>query len=205
MALCLTALVFLTAVHSQAGHKPLPATIFLPLKINTPLDETGLTENSDTALEKAVQINVIRQQAFTIIERPKAQKLFDYQQSWPPSMNELLSFAAESATAASFVAAGSITRLGDTVSIDIKVYDLLDPSSQTFYYLDNQDINKLETSLETIVGDILAYTGRSNLIASIGPKGNTRIDSGAILRNITSRTAKTLKKFIKWGTSMMSV
>jgi outer membrane protein insertion porin family len=208
MALCLAALIFLTAAPGRAGHKALPATLFLPLKVNTPLDETILTENADLALEKAVQLNVIRQQAFTLIERAKAQQLFDYQQSWPPSINELQNFAAESPTAASFVAAGSITRLGDTVSIDIKVYDLLDPSSQTFYYLDNQEIDKLEISLDTIVGDVLAYTGRTNLIASIGPTGNTRIDSGAILRNITSRTGdlyeteklrEDLKKVYKMG------
>ncbi|MBE9520543.1 MAG: outer membrane protein assembly factor BamA [Proteobacteria bacterium] len=188
LILYLTAHVILTAVPVQAGHKPLPATLFLPLKINTPLDETGLTENADAALAKALQVNVVRQQAFTIIDREKAQKLFDYQQSWPPSMDELLNFATESATAATYVAAGSLTRLGDTVSIDIKVYDLLDPSSQTFYYLDGRNLNDLEASLDSIAGDILAYTGRSYLIASIGPAGNTRIDSGAILRNITSRT-----------------
>ena len=81
LVLCLTALAFLTAVPAQAGHKSLPTTLFLPLKINTPLDETNLTENSDAALQKAVQINVIRQQAFTFVDREKAQELFDYQQS----------------------------------------------------------------------------------------------------------------------------
>jgi outer membrane protein insertion porin family len=208
LVLFFTLPVFLVTVAVQAGHKALPTTLFLPLKINTPLDEASLTENSDAALEKALQLNVIRQQAFTIIDRQKAQELFDYQQSWPPAMDALQDFASESATAASYVAAGSITRLGDTVSIDIKVYDLLDPSSQTFYYLDSQDINKLETSLDNIVGDILAYTGSSYLIASIGPKGNVRIDSGAILRNITSRTGdlyeteklrEDLKKVYKMG------
>ena len=208
LILCLTAHVIFTAVPGQAGHKPLPGTFFLPLKINTPLDETDLTENADAALAKALQVNIIRQQAFIIIDREKAQKLFDYQQSWPPSMDELLNFAAESATAASYVAAGSLTRLGDTVSIDIKVYDLLDPSSQTFYYLDGRNLNELEASLDNIVGDILAYTGRAYMIASIGPEGNTRIDSGAILRNISSRTGdlyetdklrSDLKKVFKMG------
>ncbi len=208
LILCLTAHVIFTAVPGQAGHKPLPGTLFLPLKINTPLDETTLTENADAALAKALQVDIIRQQAFTLIDREKAQKLFDYQQSWPPSMDELLNFTDESATAASYVAAGSLTRLGDTVSIDIKVYDLLDPSSQTFYYLDGRNLNELEASLDSIIGDILTYTGRAYLIASIGPEGNKRIDSGAILRNITSRTGdlyetdklrNDLKKVFKMG------
>jgi outer membrane protein insertion porin family len=208
LVLCLTAFAFFTAGPTQAGHAHNPITMVLPLKINTPLDETGLTKKSDIAAKKAIEANNTRQQAFMIMDRQQAEETFNYQQSWPPSINELQAFASESGTSASYIAAGSITRLGDTVSIDIKVYDLLDPSSPTFYYLDGKNLAELEKSLDTIVADILAYAGRSYLIASIGPEGNTRIDSGAILRNITSRTGdlyeteklrKDLKKVFKMG------
>jgi outer membrane protein insertion porin family len=85
------------------------------------------------------------------------------------------------------VAVGSLTKLGDSISLDIKVYDLLDPSSQTFYYLDGQELENVEGSMDKIFNDVLAYTGRSFLIASIAPQGNARIDSGAILRSISTR------------------
>ena len=185
---CFVFLTFFTAAPTQAGHAHNPTALFLPLKINTPIDETNLTKNSDIAVKKAIEANNTRQQAFTMMDREKAGEIFDYQQSWPPSISELQTFASESATRTSYVAAGSITRLGDTVSIDIKVYDLLDPSSPTFYYLDGKNLAELDKSLDTIVGEILAYTGRSFLIASITTQGNARIDSGAILRNIASRT-----------------
>ncbi|MGB6973009.1 MAG: outer membrane protein assembly factor BamA, partial [Desulfobulbales bacterium] len=93
----------------------------------------------------------------------------------------------ETAADVSYVAVGSLTKLGDSISLDIKVYDLLDPSSQTFYYLDGQELENVEGSMDKIFNDVLAYTGRSFLIASIAPQGNARIDSGAILRNISSR------------------
>ncbi len=170
---------------SLAADKP--NTLVLPFKINTQTDKTRLTHIVDTALTKALESSPARLQTFKMLPRIETENFFDYTTAWPPSHEALKKFGSDTVTDVSYVAVGSLTRFGDSISLDIKVYNLLDPTSQTFYYLDGQELENVEQSMEIIFKDVLAYTGRSFLIASIAPEGNTRIDSGAILRNISSR------------------
>jgi outer membrane protein insertion porin family len=181
----LTALLLAPPLSTRAAEKP--NTLVLPFKINTLTDRARLTHTIDTALTKAIEANPARLRTFTMLSRTKAENIFDYATAWPPSHESLQKFGMDTATDVIYVAVGSLTKLGDSISIDIKVYDLLDPSSQTFYYLDGQKLENIEQSMDKIFKDVLAYTGRSYLIASIAPEGNFRIDSGAILRNISSR------------------
>jgi outer membrane protein insertion porin family len=181
-------LVLAAPLSVAAAEKP--NTLVLPLKINTQADVPGLTRAADGALEDALAADPARTQTFTLVPRPEAEKTFDYAVAWPPSHEALLQFGKDRAAAATYVAAGSLTRLGETISIDIKVYDMLDPSSQTYYYLDGQALDNIEQAVDRIVRDVLAYTGRTFLIASIAPEGNSRIDSGAILRSISSRAGE---------------
>ncbi|MDX1774984.1 MAG: outer membrane protein assembly factor BamA [Desulfobulbales bacterium] len=162
-------------------------TLVLPLKINTPTDKARLTNTIDSALQQALESSPARMRIFSLLQRNEAKVYFDYNTSWPPPLEALQKFGSETAADVSYIAVGSLTKLGDSISIDIKVYNLLDPSAQTFYYLDGQDLENIEQSMDNIFRDVLAYTGRSFLVASITPEGNTRIDSGAILRNISSR------------------
>jgi outer membrane protein insertion porin family len=182
----LTILLLAAPLSILAAEKP--NTLVLPFKINTLTDKGRLTHTIDTALTKAIEANPARIRTFKMLPRTKAANIFDYATAWPPSHEALQEFGKDTATDVIYVALGSLTKLGDSLSIDIKVYDLLDPSSQTFYYLDGQKLESIEQSMDKIFSDILAYTGRSYLIASIAPKGNLRIDSGAILRNISSRS-----------------
>jgi len=182
----LLAILLVTApLPSLAAERP--NTLVLPFKINTPTDQTRLTHTIDTALSKVVTSGPAQIRTFKILPRNAAEVIFDYTTAWPPSHDTLQKFGAETAVDVTYVAVGSLTKLGDSISIDIKVYDLLDTSSQTFYYLDDQELENIDRSLDKIFKDVLAYTGRSFLIAKIAPEGNTRVDSGAILRNISSR------------------
>ena len=181
----LTVLLIAAPLSSLAADKP--NTLALPIKINTPIDKTRLTHNVDTALSEVLAASPALLRTFTLLPRTEAESIFDYS-AWPPSYEALQKFGMETAPDVSYVAVGSLTRLGENISIDIKVYDMLDPSSQTFYYMDGQELENVKESLNKIYKDVLSYTGRSFLIASIAPEGNTRIDSGAILRNISSRT-----------------
>jgi len=178
-------LLFAAPHFSLAAEKP--NTLVLPLKINSPTDQARLTYTVDTSLTKALEAGPARMKTFKLLARSEAEKTFEYTAAWPPSHDALQKFGTETAADISFVAVGSLTRIGDSISIDIKVYDLLDPSSQTFYYLDGQALEDVDSAMDKIIRDILAYTGRSFLIARIAPEGNSRIDSGAILRNISSR------------------
>jgi len=170
---------------SHAINKP--NTIILPLKINTPSDKESLTQTVDIAFINAATAIPAGQSIFKLLSRTDAERAFDYTAAWPPTLETLQEFGSKTAPDVTYVATGSLTKLGDTISIDIKVFDLLDPSRQTFYYFDGQDLADIDQSLNKITKDILFYVGRSFLIARIAPEGNTRIDSGAILRNITSR------------------
>lgn len=181
----LAALLLAVPLSSLAVEKP--NTLVLPFRINSPTGQAPITQTIDAALTKALEAGPARLQTFRMLPRSEAENIFDYAGSWPPPHETLQKFGTEAAADVNYVAVGSLTRLGDTISIDIKVYDLLDPSSQTFYYLDGQDLENVEYSMDKIFKDVLAYTGRSFLIASIAPAGNSRIDSGAILRNISSR------------------
>ena len=181
----LATLLIAVPLSSLAAEKP--NTLVLPFKINTPTDQVRLTQTIDAALTKALEAGPARMRTFRMLARSEAENIFDYTTAWPPSYDALQKFGTETAADVSYVAVGSLTKLGDSISIDIKVYDLLDPSSQTFYYLDDQELENVERSMDKIFNDVLAYTGRSFLIASIAPEGNSRIDSGAILRNISSR------------------
>ena len=181
----LTFLVLVGPHAARADHKA--NTLVLPLKVNSPTDITRLDLAVDTALEKTLQGNAASMQIFKLLPRNEAENVFNYDAGWPPALEALQKFGRNVAPDATYVALGSLTKVGDSISIDVKVYDLLDPSSQTFYYLDGQVMENLDQSLEKIFREVLAYTGRSFLIASIKPEGNTRIDSGAILRNISSR------------------
>jgi outer membrane protein insertion porin family len=164
-----------------------PNTIILPLKINSPVDKEALTQTVDIAFIKAAASIPAGQNIFTLLSRTEAEKAFDYNGSWPPDLEILQNFSAKTAPDITYIAAGSLTRLGKTVSIDIKIFDLRDPTAQTFYYFEGQDLADIESSLAKITKDILSYVGHSFIIASIAPEGNKRIDSGAILRNISSR------------------
>jgi outer membrane protein insertion porin family len=183
--LCACILFIAVPLLSHAIEKP--NTIILPLKINTSTDKENLTRTVDTAFFGAITATPAAQNNFLVLSRSDAESAFEYTASWPPALESLQEFSAKTASELTYVAAGSLTKLGDTVSIDIKVYNLLDPSSQTFYYLEGQDLKNIDQAMNKITKDILSYVGRSFLIARIAPEGNTRIDSGAILRNISSR------------------
>jgi len=185
IAILLTVLLIAAPLSSLAADKP--NTLALPIKINTPVDKARLTHTVDTALSEVLAASPALLRTFKLLPRTDAESVFDYS-AWPPSYEVLQKFGMETAPDVSYIAVGSLTRLGENVSIDIKVYDMLDPSSQTFYYMDGQELENVKESLDKIFKDVLSYVGRSFLIASIAPEGNTRIDSGAILRNISSRT-----------------
>ena len=186
-AFIILSVAILVFMHMPAAAADTSRTLVLPLKINTPDNLENLTETTDAALAKVLATGTSRQQAFTMLPRSEAEKIFDYSTVWPPTSETLQEFGAKADPSINYVAAGSLTKLGDTVSIDIKVFDLLDPATPKFYYLEGRALADIEQSLTEITGDILSFTGSSFLIASIAPEGNKRIDSGAILRNITTR------------------
>lgn len=180
---CLVLMPILTCL-TQAHATETKSTLVLPLKINSSVDKEKLTELVDKALQKALASTSVRAENFHLMTRAEAQGKFDYKAAWPPPVEVLKTLAIDGEK---YIAAGSITRLGTKISLDIKVFDLLDPSSPDYFFLDVKNIDDLSAGIDKIVNDILAHTGKQFLIAGVAPQGNDRIDSGAILHQVKSR------------------
>ncbi len=154
-------------------------TLFLPLNIITGEDSLHLSVQADKELDAAVAVS-----AQKYIGRDEAKTKVSYD-SWPPSFQSLGIFAADSSI--EYVVAGSITRFGSRLSVDIISYDLLDADGSRSFYKEAESVEELSLVLKDLVDKVLAHTGRLNRIYAIKITGNRRIDSGAILRNVRNR------------------
>jgi len=173
VSFCLIFPGFATAVEQN--------TTYLPLKINSPSNQTAITEQADSALS-----NALSPTSFSMMKRAEAEKLLNYSGTWPPELKDLQKIAA--ATGLAYVAAGSLTVIDEQISVDYKVYDLLSPDAPKYYYRHGESIENLAGTLAEVVRDVISYTERDFIIASIAPRGNARIDSGAISRKIKTKS-----------------
>lgn len=155
-------------------------TTYLPLKINSQQGAEKLTAQADTYLEEALVSN-----GKLLLARSKAESLVDYKGTWPPTIGQLQKVAESSGV--DNVAAGSLTFVGNQISIDIKLFDILSPNTPRYYFKDGLTVDSLREGIAGIVSDILLYSGKDQRIVTIAPQGNKRIDSGAILRKIKSK------------------
>lgn len=157
------------AANAQTG--------FLPLKINSPDPAANLQQKADSELQAALE-----QTDIAFIDRNEAETLANYEGSWPPPIKAIQDIAAK--TESDNLIAGNLTQIGNQISVDIKLFDLLSPSTPVFYYQTANSPDELKAAFDKIVLEIVRYIERDFRIASIAPEGNQRIDSGAILRKI---------------------
>ena len=175
--LALLILLTLTTAPAFAGEA---RTSFLPLKINSPGETNSLVTLADSELQAA-----LRQSGIDFVARSEAQKLADYQASWPPPVQVMQKIAAT--TGSENLATGNLTQIGAQISIDVKLFDLLAPNSPTYFFQTADSPDGLQEALRKIVEEIGRSIDRDFRIATIAPEGNKNIDSGAILRKIKSK------------------
>lgn len=175
----LTNLVVLFCLAASSAFAAEQNTAFIPFKINAP-NPQEMMRLTDSALQK-----VLAAKKLTMLSREDARGLVDYSGSWPPPSPILAGIAEK--TGYDYIAIGTVTEIAGQLSIDIQVFDILTPDAAHSSYRDNIPATELETVIEATVTDILSYTSRDFLVASIAPEGNERIDSGAILRKITTK------------------
>jgi len=154
-------------------------TAILPLKINAE-NSSQVARQVDAALKTA-----LADQGFTMIPRAQAEKLVDYKGGWPPPARVLTRVA--DSTGYDYVAVGSLTRIGEQISVDMQVFDVLSPATPHAFYREGASLAELDKVFTEAIIDILGYSSRGSLITSIAPEGNERIDSGAILRKISTK------------------
>lgn len=155
-------------------------TTFLPAKINGSGNTDALATQADKDLAAALAT-----QGFAMTERSQAKQMLNYAGAWPPALKELRDLAQK--TGKDYVAVGSITAIGEQISVDYKVYDLLESSTPQSYYRHGESIKNLASVMEEISKEILRFTNREQVITAIGPEGNRRIDAGAITRKIKTK------------------
>ena len=156
-----------------------PNTVMVPPRINAPAGDDQLLALSDKAMSEIAQ-----SKGLALLSREEVQKKLGYEH-WPPKAEALKPLITSPAV--NYVAAGSITKLGEQLSLDFVVYDILGNSPPKFYYQVSKNETELQKSLGQIANDILSHTGQYFLIQSVAIAGNTRVDSGAILRQVKSQ------------------
>lgn len=153
--------------------------VFLPFKINAP-DASALAGTADKILEREAAAKGMK-----MMPRSQAEKLVDYRGAWPPSAAVLSKVAG--VAGADYVAIGSVNKLGNRISVDCSVTDVLAPKTPYSTFREADSPEGLGRITGEVVGTMLAFTNRSGVIASITPEGNVRIDAGAILQKIATK------------------
>jgi outer membrane protein insertion porin family len=183
IAICLTLTLAIIATNltepGSACADPVSATIFLPLKINVITGKETLAAEADRLLEAAASKN-----GMTMLARTASMNRLQ-KTNWPPSASSLKQILSPGRQGD--VAVGSLTRLGDRISLDFTVFNLHDPTVSSSFFKDVPAEKDLSASREEVVTEIRDSAKRHQLIASIEVEGNRLIDSGVILRKISTR------------------
>ncbi len=188
VALCLVAagMVFSLPAHAVAQEV---TVLFLPLKVNSAVDASGLAGLADSSLGAALASRSAARQILRLMPRTEAFASFDYSAAWPPAPEQVSAVVRGSAALAEvdFVVAGNLTRIGESFSLDLKMYEMLATGLPAYYFREVPSIDSLDKVLDSLVGEITAYTGRDFLVSNVVLQGNERIDSGAIMRQVEIR------------------
>jgi len=155
------------------------STLFLPFKINTP-DAANTAILADKALAQEVAAKGMK-----MMSRSQAEKVVGYGGAWPPATAALVRVAES--TGVDYVVVGSLNKLGNRISVDSSIIDVLAPQAPYSAFREADSISELPRLSGDIVNAMLAYSNRSASVASIAPEGNVRIDSGAILQKISTK------------------
>ena len=154
-------------------------TAYLPLHVIAPQVDKSFITQVDTAME-----SVLARHELIMEDRSSVQTMVEKDQ-WPPTLDTLEKIA--NTTGHDNVAAGTLTVIGNQISVDFKVFDLLDPSHPKYFFQESSSIASLDVVLSDVLGQVNNYVRRDQFIADIAPEGNRRIDSGAISRKIKTK------------------
>ncbi len=178
---CIATLSILCALLCLPAGAQAAKILFLPLKVksfqNTARYRQIIDENFRKNLTSANTI---------FLDRAQAKELVNYSRGeWPPSTKQLKQLAKEHD--AEDVITGMVTAVGKEFSIDIQFFDILAPQNPVYFYQTARTEEELPKVIREIARSVKQYSNRQFRVAAITTKGNNRIDSGAILRKISTQ------------------
>ncbi|HBG19810.1 MAG TPA: outer membrane protein assembly factor BamA [Desulfobulbaceae bacterium] len=176
----LALLVLLTVVYALPAWAASDKISFLPLNVHSPFDAEQIQSRTDSELR-----SVLATADLPLLPRNEAEKLVDYKAAWPPPATVLQNVADK--IKVDNLAVGNLTVIGNKISIDVKLFDLLAPGKPTFYFQTADSIEGVRNAFVKIAAEIRNYLDKDIRIGAIAPEGNERIDSGAILRKIKTK------------------
>ncbi len=174
---------------------------FLPLKVFDTKEPDVFFDLVNNALKDVLAVHAI-----DLVSMEKAAVLLPPPMAWPLNKEEAKPLF--SVLQSRFIASGSVTRAGEAISVDLSILDSRGVPSVGYFFDISESDAELPAMLARLLDKILAFTDRTSTIATIGIKGNERVDSGAILRYIQSRKgdrinnkklAQDLKEIFKMG------
>ncbi|MFU8819549.1 MAG: outer membrane protein assembly factor BamA, partial [Desulfurivibrio sp.] len=105
--------------------------------------------------------------------------------SWPPPLPALQ--ALELPPQTRYLVTGSLTRLGEQLSIDLTVFDLNGEDPASHFSARAETLAQLAPSLNQLSGRIITATEATERISTVHVEGNEKTGSGAIMRRISSK------------------
>ena len=130
-------------------------TLFLPLKTQS-LQGENFSRTMDKALEKAAHTY---KQDFQ--SRSTTAKSLNYAGSWPPSLKKVKAFGR--GLSYDYIVTGTATKLGEKISIDLTIYDLLENRSKPATFGQATEDN-LQSAVNSLAKEVTSYTGRHFLM-----------------------------------------
>ena len=152
--------------------------VFLPLGINASEGALQLTDKADELLAEAASAHKM-----SFIQRHAIANLTK-ESSWPPPLSAVKPYLPKNYTGS--VAMGSLSRFGTQISFDLTVYDLRDPAAPGTFFEKISSEEDIAGAFEKVIKKIKTFGKRQQLISEIRVTGNSRIDTGAIRRKISS-------------------
>ncbi len=153
---------------------------FLPVQIYDTQEPDEFAQFVDKTLK-----DVLATYSIDLVTRQQSAVIQDSPSSWPLKREEAQPLF--STFQSRFIASGSITRAGETISTDLAILDSKGEPAIGYFFDTAQSIDHFSASLSRLMDKIIAFTDRTSTIANIGIEGNKRVDSGAILRYIQTR------------------
>jgi outer membrane protein insertion porin family len=178
-------LIMLVLFPGNVLAQKVRSIVILPPKIHSETDaafmEKQITETLAFELEKSEYIRIVEQKTFHDLIKDK-------------KIDEKLAVDIGRKTGADFVITGSLTRMGNLLSADIRVVNI--KTLKVFYgiFAQGTGMESIDRIASRLAEDILLEILAEQRIAKIEFSGNRRIEDSALYNVLTSTKGKLFKK-----------